>query len=74
MFLYTVNRIMTIGMYVGIASMLTVAVGVYFYFTQTLINSTATIFQAGESLFVLSLILIIFSAIYETKKEKANGR
>ncbi len=74
MLLYTVNRIMTIAMYIGILSLLTASIGLYFYYSWVYTDSTSNIFKVGESLFLLSLIFLIVGWIYKVKKDKANKR
>ena len=71
MLLYTVNRIMTIGVYIGIAALLIATVGLSFLYSGTHIKNTVTIFQASEYLFALSLVFLIIGWIYEVKKSKA---
>ena len=72
MLLYTVNRIMTIAMYVGILALVTVSIGFYFYYSGVPTDSTSNIFRIGESLFVLSLILLIVGWVYKVRKDKSN--
>ena len=72
MLLYTVNRIMTVAMYIGILSLLIVSIGLYLYYSGVYTDSTSNIFNIGKSLFLLSLIFLIVGWIYKVKKGKAN--
>ena len=72
MLLYTVNRIMTAAMYIGILALLTVPIGLYIYYSGVYTDSTSIIFRIGESLFVLSLILLIVGWVYKVRKDKSN--
>ncbi len=74
MLLYTVNRIMTVAMYIGIMALLTVSIGFYFYYSGVYTDSITYIFRIGESLFLLSLIFLIVGWIYKAWKDKANKR
>jgi hypothetical protein len=72
MLFYTVNRIMTIAMYIGIMALLTVSIGFYFYYSGVPIGGSITnIFRIGESLFLLSLIFLIVGWISKVRKDKA---
>ncbi len=72
MLLYTVNRIMTVAMYIGILALLTAPIGLYFYYSGVYTESTLYIFRIGESLFLLSLILLIVGLIYKVINNKKN--
>ncbi len=72
MLLYTVNRIMTIAMYIGILALITVSIGIYFYYTGVPISSITNIFRIGESLFLLSLIFLIVGWMSKLRKDKVN--
>ena len=74
MLLYTVNRIMTVAMYIGILALLTVSIGLYFYYSGLYTDSTSNIFRIGESLFLLSLIFLVVGWIYEARNDKADKR
>ena len=74
MLLYTVNRIMTVAMYIGILSLLIVSIGLYLYYSGVYTDSTSNIFNIGKSLFLLSLIFLIVGWIYKAWKDKANKR
>ncbi len=72
MLLYTVNRIMTIAMYIGMLALITVSIGFYFYYSGGYTDSTSNIFRISESLFLLSLIFLIVGWISKTGKDKSN--
>ncbi len=61
-------------MYIGIAVLLTAMVDLSFYYTETFMKITTTIFQVSESLFILSIVLLIVDVIYKAKKEKDSRR
>ena len=69
MLLYTVNRIMTVAMYLGILALVAVSIGFYFYYSGVSTDNAANIFRIGELLFLLSLIFLIIGWTAKARKD-----
>ena len=68
MFLFAVNRIMTVGMDLGIASLLMALIGLALFYSGNSAQYAFTIFKAAESAFGLSLIVLAVDWVYKVKK------
>lgn len=69
MFLFTVNRIMTVGTHLGIASLLLAMIGLAFFYTDNSAHYASLIFKAAESVFGLSMVFLAVGWAYRVKKQ-----